>query len=125
MFFISTFLAQLVYTLGGLGFHSANGSMMIEVVPFFHILATSIASEIGEDDSLAIIATTLAAYAFSSTLTAFFILGALKLGIIVGFFHVIFSTSQKIQLCQFFTTIGCVVDRSVQKFDFLPARILN
>ena len=32
-------------------------------------MATTIASEIGEDDPLAIIATTLAAYAFSSILT--------------------------------------------------------
>ena len=32
MFFISTILAQLVYTLGGSDFHGANGSMMIEVV---------------------------------------------------------------------------------------------
>ena len=32
MFFISTILAQLVYTLGGSAFRGANGSMMIEVV---------------------------------------------------------------------------------------------
>lgn len=32
MFFISTILAQLVYSLGGSGFHGASGSMMIEVV---------------------------------------------------------------------------------------------
>ena len=32
MFFISTILAQLVYSLGGSEFHGANGSMMIEVV---------------------------------------------------------------------------------------------
>ena len=32
MFFISTIIAQLVYTLGGSSFHGANGSMMIEVV---------------------------------------------------------------------------------------------
>jgi hypothetical protein len=32
MFFISTILAQLVFSLGGSGFHGANGSMMIEIV---------------------------------------------------------------------------------------------
>jgi SulP family sulfate permease len=32
MFFISTLVSQLVYTLGGSGFAGANGSMMIEVV---------------------------------------------------------------------------------------------
>jgi sulfate permease, SulP family len=37
--------------------------------PFFHVMATSIASQIGEDDPLAVIATTLAAYALSSILT--------------------------------------------------------
>ena len=38
MFFISTILAQLVYTLGGSEFHGANGSMMIEVVVSFSVL---------------------------------------------------------------------------------------
>ena len=32
MFFLSTVIAQLVFTLGGSGFAGANGSMMIEVV---------------------------------------------------------------------------------------------
>jgi len=32
MFFVSTIVSQLVYTLGGSGFAGANGSMMIEVV---------------------------------------------------------------------------------------------
>ncbi|KAF9039032.1 hypothetical protein BJ165DRAFT_362262 [Panaeolus papilionaceus] len=69
MFFVSTVVAQLTYTLGGSGFAGANGSMMIEVVPFFHILATSIAAQMGEDDPGAVIATTFVAYAFSSVLT--------------------------------------------------------
>ncbi|KAJ3491948.1 hypothetical protein NLJ89_g11288 [Agrocybe chaxingu] len=88
MFFVSAIVAQLIYTFGGSGFAGANGSMMIEVVPFFHILANSIANQIGEGDPLAVIATTLTAYAFSSILTglAFFLLGALKLGVVVGFF---------------------------------------
>ncbi|KAF7416286.1 hypothetical protein PC9H_002551 [Pleurotus ostreatus] len=88
MFFVSCVIAQLVYTFGGSGFAGANGSMMIEVVPFFHILATSIAEEIGEEYPREIIATTLVAYALSSILTglAFFLLGALKLGVVIGFF---------------------------------------
>jgi len=32
MFFLTTVVSQLVYTLGGSGFAGANGSMMIEVV---------------------------------------------------------------------------------------------
>ncbi|EAU83619.2 vacuole protein [Coprinopsis cinerea okayama7 len=88
MFFVSAVVAQLVYTLGGSGFAGGNGSMMIEVVPFFHILANSIAAQIGEDRPKEIIATTLVAYAFSSVLTGvtFFLLGALRLGVLVGFF---------------------------------------
>ncbi|KAJ2925987.1 hypothetical protein H1R20_g11096, partial [Candolleomyces eurysporus] len=88
MFFVTAIVSQLIYTLGGSGFAGANGSMMIEVVPFFHILANSIASQIGEENPEAIIATTLVAYAFSSLLTGltFLLLGKLKLGVVVGFF---------------------------------------
>lgn len=88
MFFVSTFIAQLCYTFGASGFAGANGSMMIEVVPFFHIMASKIAAEIGNDHPRDIIATTIASFAFSTVLTglAFFILGALKLGNLIGFF---------------------------------------
>ncbi|KXN84899.1 hypothetical protein AN958_11925 [Leucoagaricus sp. SymC.cos] len=88
MFFVATIVGQLVYTFGGSGFAGANGSMMIEVVPFFHMIANSIAMEIGEEYPREIIATTLVAFALSSILTglSFFLLGALKLGVIVGFF---------------------------------------
>jgi SulP family sulfate permease len=37
--------------------------------PFFHILATSISQQIGEENPKEIIATTLVAYALSSVLT--------------------------------------------------------
>ncbi|KIJ67173.1 hypothetical protein HYDPIDRAFT_165880 [Hydnomerulius pinastri MD-312] len=102
MFFVSTVIAQLVYTLGGSNFAGANGSMMIEVVPFFHILASTIARDIAGDTGIArviggggeealareIIATTLVAFALSSLLTGltFFLLGYLRLGVLVGFF---------------------------------------
>ncbi|KAJ6558135.1 sulfate transporter family-domain-containing protein [Mycena capillaripes] len=88
IFFVSTVVSQLTYTLGGSGFAGANGSMMIEVVPFFHILAASIAREIGLENPQEIICTTLVAYALSSVLTglSFFLLGFLKLGLLIGFF---------------------------------------
>ncbi|KAI0337869.1 hypothetical protein BDW22DRAFT_1363648 [Trametopsis cervina] len=88
MFFVSAIVSQLVYTLGGSGFAGANGSMMIEVVPFFHILAADIASQIGEDRPHEIIATTIVSFALSSLLTGltFFLLGALRLGTLIGFF---------------------------------------
>ncbi|KAI0739439.1 sulfate transporter family-domain-containing protein [Daedaleopsis nitida] len=106
MFFVSAIIAQVVYSAGASGFSGANGSMMIEVVPFFHLIANGIAEEIGEDDPHAIIATTMVAFAFSSILTGgctcpyassvamltyltgltFFVLGALRLGTLIGFF---------------------------------------
>ncbi|THH18561.1 hypothetical protein EW146_g2464 [Bondarzewia mesenterica] len=88
MFFVSTIISQLIYSFGASGFAGANGSMMIEVVPFFHILATRIAAHIGEDNPREIVATTLVAFAFSSVLTGltFFLLGAFRLGVLIGFF---------------------------------------
>ncbi|KAG5634183.1 hypothetical protein H0H81_003026 [Sphagnurus paluster] len=102
MFFLTTVIAQSVYTAGGSGFAGANGSMMIEVVPFFHILATDIAAHIGEEHPAEVVATTLAAFALSSILTGmtFFLLGALKLGVLIGFFprHILvgFTVSMRI-----------------------------
>ncbi|CAG8571542.1 8622_t:CDS:10, partial [Diversispora eburnea] len=74
MFFVSIF--------GG-----GNGSMMIEVVPFLHIMADIIAKGIG-DDRDAIIATTILSFALSSILTGvvFLLLGAFKLGSLIEFF---------------------------------------
>ncbi|KAI0795819.1 sulfate transporter family-domain-containing protein [Abortiporus biennis] len=88
MFFVSAVISQLVYSAGGSGFAGANGSMMIEVVPFFHILASSIEDYIGEDNPHEVLATTMVAFALSSILTGltFFLLGALRLGTLIGFF---------------------------------------
>ncbi|KAK0218705.1 sulfate transporter family-domain-containing protein [Armillaria fumosa] len=86
MFFLSTLTAQLTYTLGASQFPGANGSMMIEVVPFFHMIALSISADL--ESPTEILATTLVSYALSSILTgiAFFLLGYLKLGTLIGFF---------------------------------------
>ncbi|KAF7291504.1 Sulfate transporter family protein [Mycena kentingensis (nom. inval.)] len=88
LFFVSCLLAQLTYTLGGSTFAGANGSMMIEVVPFFHILASSISQDIGPDHPQEVVTTTIVAFAMSSILTglAFFLLGYLRLGALIGFF---------------------------------------
>ncbi|KAJ7074561.1 sulfate transporter family-domain-containing protein [Mycena amicta] len=88
MFFVSCVVSQLTYTFGGSSFAGANGSMMIEVVPFFHILASSISQDIGLDNPQEIITTTIVAFALSSILTglAFFVLGYLRLGAVIGFF---------------------------------------
>ncbi|KAL5514025.1 hypothetical protein ACEPAG_2786 [Sanghuangporus baumii] len=88
MFFVTTIVSQLVYSFGGSNFAGANGSMMIEVVPFFHILASKIARELGEENVTQIVSTTIVAFALSSVLTGltFFLLGYLRLGVIIGFF---------------------------------------
>ncbi|GAC92487.1 hypothetical protein PHSY_000040 [Pseudozyma hubeiensis SY62] len=88
MFFVTCILSQLVYTLGGSIFKGGNGSMMIEVVPFFHILVRIIIEELGDENPKAVIATTMVAFALSSILTglSFLLLGALRLGVLIGFF---------------------------------------
>ncbi|EPQ26044.1 uncharacterized protein PFL1_06497 [Pseudozyma flocculosa PF-1] len=88
MFFLTCVLSQLVYTLGGSIFKGGNGSMMIETVPFFHILVKIIIDTLGDEDRGAIVATTMVAFALSSILIglAFFLLGALRLGVLIGFF---------------------------------------
>ncbi|QRW22937.1 sulfate anion transporter [Rhizoctonia solani] len=88
MFFVTTFIAQMVYTFGGSAFDGANGSMMIEVVPFFHMLTTGIVAHVGEENPKVIIATTMVAFCLSSVLTGltFLLLGLFRLGVIIGFF---------------------------------------
>lgn len=88
MFYISTVVSQLVYSLGGSAFKSGIGSEMIEVTPFFHAMATAINAEMSEQSQEAILATVIVTYALSSIVTGvvFFSLGKLKLGSLVGFF---------------------------------------
>lgn len=88
MFYLSCVISQLVYSLGGSAFKSGIGSEMIEVTPFFHSMAFSILSQIGEENQDAVISTTIVTFAVSSIVTGlvFFLLGKCKLGSLVGFF---------------------------------------
>ncbi|KAG8798649.1 hypothetical protein FRC16_006812 [Serendipita sp. 398] len=88
LFFVTTIIAQLVFTFGGSAFPGGNGSMMIEVVPFFNIMANQIIQIVGEDNPQSVIATTLAAFSFSAILTGitFFIMGKFQMGALIGFF---------------------------------------
>lgn len=88
MFYISTVVSQLVYSLGGLAFKSGIGSEMIEVTPFFHSMALSINANMAGQSQDAVLATVIVTYCFSSVVTGviFFLLGKLKLGSLVGFF---------------------------------------
>ncbi|KAK6353736.1 hypothetical protein TWF730_008165 [Orbilia blumenaviensis] len=85
IFFVSTIVSQLVYSCG-LSRFNAVGSEMIEVVPFFHKMAFTILSKVGQDSN-AVISTTIFCMALSSVLTGivFFLLGYLKLGSLIGF----------------------------------------
>ncbi|RCH92881.1 hypothetical protein CU098_009034, partial [Rhizopus stolonifer] len=96
MFFVSCIISQLVYSCGGSVFDGGNGSMMIEVVPFLHIMAEKIVETVGSDRPDVAIPSTVVAFAISSIMTglAFFLLGALKLGKLIGFFprHILVGT---------------------------------
>lgn len=88
MFYISTVISQLVFSCGGSAFKSGIGSEMIEVTPFFHSMALSIAGTMDGKPEEAILATVIVTYAISSVVTGviFFALGKLRLGSLVGFF---------------------------------------
>ena len=88
IFYVSTIIAQLVFSCGGSIFKGGVGSEMIEVVPFFHKMAFMILKKVGEDNPQSVIATTILSYAMSSILTGsvFFLMGACRLGALIGFF---------------------------------------
>ncbi|ORZ12552.1 sulfate transporter family-domain-containing protein [Lobosporangium transversale] len=88
MFFVSCIISQLVFSLGGSAFKGGNGGMMIEVVPFLHLMAETIVGRLGAENKDEVIATTILAYALSAIMTgaAFMSLGYFKLGSLIAFF---------------------------------------
>lgn len=88
MFYVSTIIAQVVFSSGGSIFKGGVGSEMIEVVPFMHKMAFTILHTVGEDNPKSVLATTILCYALSSVLTGvvFFVMGACRLGSLIGFF---------------------------------------
>ncbi|KAJ5892531.1 hypothetical protein N7504_009222 [Penicillium tannophilum] len=88
MFYVSTIIAQVVFSSGGSIFKGGIGSEMIEVVPFFHQMAFAIMNRIGKDNPQSVIATTILAFSVSSVLTGlvFFLMGVFGLGSLIGFF---------------------------------------
>ncbi|GAA5864566.1 hypothetical protein JCM3774_005168 [Rhodotorula dairenensis] len=93
-FFVSCIVAQLVFSGGGSIFDGGNGSMMIEVVPFYHAIVGTLQHHISDDETL--VATTMFAFAMSTVLTglAFGTLGYFKLGRLSEFFprHILVGT---------------------------------
>lgn len=128
MFLVSTIVAQVCYTFTS-QFPGANGSMMIEVMPFLHIIANTITAQLvplGADQK-AIISTILIAYALSTIFTglAFILLGGLKLGSVVAFFprHILVGTIAGIGVFLLFTalevTTGTPVAYTMEFLHFL------
>ncbi|RYC57108.1 hypothetical protein CHU98_g9100 [Xylaria longipes] len=86
IFYVSTIVSQLTFSAGSI-FKGGVGSELIEVVPFFHSMAATITTIVGEDKPDAVIATTITSFAISSMLTGivFYLMGQFKLGYIIGF----------------------------------------
>lgn len=87
IFFVSTVIAQLVYSSRS-RFKGGVGSEMIEVVPFFHKMAYLIMADMEDASTESIMATVYISYCLSSILTGviFLLLGLFKLGNLVSFF---------------------------------------
>ena len=87
MFYVSTIIAQLTYSLGGSIFKGGVGSEMIEVVPFFHSMAYTILNRVGAENTDAVLATTIISFSISCVTTGlvFAIMGTARLGALIGF----------------------------------------
>ncbi|KAJ3196507.1 hypothetical protein HK101_008690 [Irineochytrium annulatum] len=88
MFLASTVVCQVVFALGGSSFKGANGSMMIEVMPFLYIMVQEIEKRAQGESPETVLATIMVAYAMSTILTGvvFLLLGIFRLGNLIQFF---------------------------------------
>lgn len=129
VFYVSTIVSQLVYSMGFSAFKGGVGSEMIEVIPFFHQMALTIMTTAGEANDSVVLTTTLFSYVLSSLLTGlvFFILGGFKLGQIIAFFprHILTGSIAGVGLFLFRTGIevSAGLDSSVE-FDKTTAHKL-
>ncbi|KAI8911753.1 sulfate transporter family-domain-containing protein [Gorgonomyces haynaldii] len=109
MFLASSLISQIVFSFGGSGFSGAVGSMMIEVIPFLHLMVEQIEHTMQGASDAAIMSTVMTAYAMSTVLTGitFLLLGIFKLGTIIQFFprHVLVGCIGGIGLFLIFTAI--------------------
>ncbi|KAI8927111.1 sulfate transporter family-domain-containing protein [Entophlyctis helioformis] len=109
MFLTSTIISQIVLTFGGSQFRGAVGSMMIEVMPFLHIICATIEAKMPDADTHTVTATIMVAYAMSTIMTGlvFMALGVFKLGSLIQFFprHILVGCIGGIGLFLLFTGI--------------------
>ncbi|KAI1779913.1 sulfate transporter family protein [Hypoxylon cercidicola] len=119
IFYVSTIVSQLTFSCGSL-FRGGIGSELIEVVPFFHNMASTITSIIGEDQPDAVIATTITSFAISSMLTGivFYLMGRFRLGYIVGFIprHILIGCIGGVGW--FLITTGFEVSARIEEFHY-------
>lgn len=110
IFYVSCVVSQLCFSLGLSRFPACVGSEMIEVVPFFHIMAGTLVAEIGIDNPQSILATTIVSFSVSSVITGlvFFALGYLKIGNMISFFprHILVGCIGGVGYFLFITGLG-------------------
>lgn len=113
MFLFSTLISQIVVTAMS-EFPSAMGMMMVENIPFMHIIAEVAVKAQGE--GVATFATVLVTFALSTVVVgiAFYLLGALKIGNCVYFFprHVIIGCIGGIGIFIFQTGLEVSCDKA-------------
>lgn len=132
MFLASSLISQTVFTMGGSKFKGALGSMMIEVMPFLHIICGIIEDEMKGAESPRIVATIvffifnikMVAYAISAMITGlvFLLLGVFKLGNLIQFFprHILIGCIGGIGLFLIFTGIEVTTDVTpVMSFQYI------
>lgn len=87
MFLMSTLVSQLVFSFNS-QMKGVVGSMMIEVMPFLHIICNIITTEMINAPSISVLSTIMIAFALSTLLTgiSFLLLGYLQLGNCVHYF---------------------------------------
>ncbi|KAI5866907.1 sulfate transporter family protein [Durotheca rogersii] len=119
IFYVSTIISQLTFSFGSI-FRGGIGSELIEVVPFFHNMAATITSLIGEDQPDAVIATTITSFAISSMLTGvvFYLMGRFRLGYLVGFIprHILIGCIGGVGW--FLVATGLEVSARLENFDY-------
>ncbi|KAJ2340997.1 hypothetical protein GGF43_006272, partial [Coemansia sp. RSA 2618] len=88
MYMLSSAVAQFVFSGGASAFRGANGTMLIEAIPFLHAICSKVLAAVGAEQPERVVATTMAAYVLSTVLTGlvFFLLGFLRIGVLVDFF---------------------------------------
>lgn len=87
IFLFSSLIAQLVFAVKS-GFVGISGLMMLEVIPFLHLICKSVEAHMSESGNEAILATIVVVYGLSTIVTGllFLVIGVFRLGVVVSYF---------------------------------------